>query len=124
MATILENMTRRKAELAADPDAMKANIAAAIAAMHNGIASGAWKDYMRQFATDGNDVFDPDQLKRLTGEDGTLGDPILNRKRGYMVGNSMCGMTSGDRFLNGVPSIDNGVSGAVCTFESACPQEP
>jgi hypothetical protein len=123
MATILENMERRRQELAADPQQTVDNVTAAIAAMHEGIQSGAWAAYMTQFATDENGSLDSGQLARLTGEDGTLGDSDLNQKRCYMIGNSLCAMTTNDRMLYGVKSIDDGVGGQVCDRKwSECPQ--
>ena len=124
MATILENMARRQAQLAKDPNATDANVAAAIAAMHDGIGSNAWQEYMTQFATDENNSLDTDQLSRLTGEDGSAGNPKLDRKRCYMVGNSVCGMTTNDKMLYGVNSIDDGVGGKQCNLNlSPCQAE-
>ena len=122
MATILENLRRRQGELAGDPNASLDNVRAAVAAMEQGISSTAWSKYMEQFASDTTGgAVDAVQLARLTATDGTAGDEVLARKRGYIVGNAMCGMTTNDTMDYAVESIDHGVKGEACEFENPCP---
>jgi hypothetical protein len=111
MPTILENMERRRLQLAADPRKSKENTRNAVLAMYRGIGSTEWTDYMTQFASDEHGTVDAAQLARLTAEDG---DQDLDRKRCYMIANSTCGMTTNDKMLYGCKSIDDGVNGEVC----------
>src|SRR5437764_15442473 len=97
MGTILENVERRRKQLANDPILTGQNVAAAIAAIAQGVKSDAWEFYMTQFARDDDGTIDQAKLARLTGRDNTLGDPILDRKRSYLIGNSFCGDTTNSR---------------------------
>jgi hypothetical protein len=114
MATILDNVQRKKEEFADNPVMVGQNIALAIAAMRDGIKSPAWEFYMTQFARDENGILDKDQLARLMATDGTLGDPVLDRKRGYMIANAMCGMSTVNNFDLGVATVDNRIRGFEC----------
>ena len=122
MDTILNNIIRRKGELADDKIQIGQNVAAAIAAMRDGIKSSAWEFYMTQFARDAYGVLDTGQLARLMGTDGTLGDANLDRKRCYLVGNAMCGDTTITFLEYGCESLDDGVGGVRCARDlSPCP---
>src|SRR5215472_8894810 len=119
MATIFDNVQRKQKEFAHNAVMVGQNIALAIAAMRDGIKSPAWEFYMTQFARDENGVVDKDQLARLMATDGTLGDPALDRKRGYLIADSMCGMSTVDNFGVAVATIDHMVGGVVCTAAAA-----
>jgi hypothetical protein len=86
----------------------------AIAAVLAGIGKPAWAAYMAHFGA--VTPLNPEQLRRLNAEDGSLGDPNLDRCRAYLVSNGVCGIASPDtQGLDGtVESIDNGVGGVVC----------
>jgi len=109
--SIIEKVQAKKAELLEERDReekhggvpVKAleNRAKAVAAIQAGIRSKAWKTYMRQFADT------PEQLMRLMGTDGTLGDKDLDIKRAYIVANAVCGAGSTDDFDIGVDTIDH-----------------
>jgi hypothetical protein len=61
----------------------------AIAAILNGPASTQWEIYMTMFI----DQVDPaktEQLRRLTGKDGTAGVDDLDRARAYLVADGPC----------------------------------
>ena len=123
MATILENLRRRQGDLKGDAQATAENVLLAVAAMEQGITSTAWRKYMEQFASDTTGAVDADQLARLTATDGTASDDVLARKRGYIVGNAMCGMTTNDTMDYAVESIDHNVKGEACEFENPCPTQ-
>ncbi len=84
-----------------DKEKAKANAAKATAAMHGGIQSAAWREYMQQYAET------TDQLARLMGTDGTLNHPILARRRAYLVGNAVCAPGTTDRLAFEVAGIDD-----------------
>ena len=110
MSTIIENVKRKQAQFLENPVLAGQNMAMAIAALRDGVKSSAWEFYMTQFARDDNGALDKDQLARLMGTDNTLGDPILDRQRAYLVGNAFCGMSTTRDFHFGIESIDNGVT--------------
>ena len=86
----------------------------AIAALSAGIRTPEWQAYMEHFPG-----LSPAQLNRLLGEDGTLDEPNLKKRRAYMVANGMCG-TQSPRTVNlavRVNSIDAGLPNAVCDPE-------
>jgi hypothetical protein len=97
----------------------------AVAAINGGVESRAWETYMRQFIeTDANGTpLDPAQFSRLLADDGTLGDTEMDRKRGYLLSNGMCG--SGSPFTGGldrsVDTIDGGLGGVVCKDDGKRP---
>lgn len=119
MTTIFDNVQRKQKEFKGNPVAVGQNIALAIAAMRDGIKSPAWEFYMTQFARDENGVLDKDQLARLLATDGTLGDPVLDRKRGYLIADSMCGMSTVNNFGVAAETLDHGIHGVVCTAAAA-----
>jgi hypothetical protein len=98
---IIEKVRQRKSELKANRAEAKKNSERAVAAVQAGIRSKAWKAYMEQFADT------PEQLMRLMGTDGTLGDKELDRNRAYLVANAVCGAGSTDTLDMGVETIDN-----------------
>ena len=116
MATIIENVRRKQDELRANGVLAGQNGQMAIDAIRDGVKSSAWEFYMAQFARDANGVLNEDQLARLTGQDKTLGDPILDRQRAYLIGNAFCTMSSTGDFDFGIESIDNTVTGIVAKF--------
>jgi hypothetical protein len=117
MATILENVTAKKAVFLSSPVAAGQNMAMAIAAIRDGIKSPAWEFYMTQFARDEKGVLNKEQLARLMGTDNTLGDPTMDRQRAYLVSNAVCGMTTTGVFDRGILSVDNGLGTAACVFQ-------
>jgi hypothetical protein len=83
------------------------NMFMAIAALKGGIKSTAWEDYMKQFVyQEKPGTFDPDQLARLLAQDGTAGDPVLDRRRAYLVANGVCGPSTEFTTTIGVETID------------------
>jgi hypothetical protein len=89
----------------------------AVAAINDGVKSRAWETYMLQFVEkDSNDKpLDPAQLKRLLADDGSLDNYDLSRRRGYMLGNAVCGAGSPntadlDKFVD---TIDDGLPGGL-----------
>jgi len=118
MATIIENVRRKQDEFRANPVLAGQNMAMAIAAMRDGIKSPAWEFYMTQFARNELGSLDKDQLARLLGTDNSLGHPIMDRQRAYLVGNAFCGMSTIEGFDFGVESIDHGLTTAVIPFRA------
>ena len=114
MATILDNVKRKKDEFKKNPLLAGQNMGLAIAAMREGVNSRSWEFYMTQFARDENGALDKDQLARLMGNDNTLGDLVLDRKRGYLIANALCGMSTIETLTFGVESIDNNIGKHVC----------
>jgi hypothetical protein len=89
--------------------------------MREGIKSSAWEFYMTPFTRDDEGKIDPAKLGRLMGSDGTLGDSIMDRKRGYLIGNAMCGDTTITFLEYGCDSLDDGVGGERCNrFGNPC----
>lgn len=86
----------------------------AVAALSAGIRTPEWQAYMEHFPG-----LTPAQLNRLLGEDGTLDNPDLKKKRAYMVANAVCGIQSPNsvNLAVRVNSIDAGLPGAVCDPE-------
>ncbi|MEP7336763.1 MAG: hypothetical protein ABI977_03290 [Acidobacteriota bacterium] len=83
--TIIEKVRAKMQENLADPAKANANAMKALKAIHGGVQSVAWEEYMIQFAETA------EQLARLKGTDGTLDHPVLSVKRGYLAANGMCG---------------------------------
>lgn len=68
-----------------------------VAAIIAGQGSAEWETYMNLFSST------TDQLARLMPTDNTLGDPIMDQARTYLVGNGTCGSdTTGSRLIEGV----------------------
>lgn len=107
---IIEKVADRKAELEDDFTAGQ-NSAMAVAAINGGIRSAAWKAYMMQFVDQDppGTPINQAQLGRLMATDGTLGDPDLDRRRAYLVGDAVCGIDTTMTFGKFVPTIDDGI---------------
>ena len=101
--TIFEKVMRMKDEIKSDPAKADANRDLAVPAIHAGIRSKAWENYMRQFADTTK------QLERLMGTDGTLGDKDMDRRRAYLVSDAVCGSRTVDLFGLTVATIDDGL---------------
>ena len=102
---IIDKVLERKALILADPVEAAANAEKAVAAIIGGVKSVAWRTYMQQYTEIGN----TDQLMRLTATDGSAGDVNLDRRRAYLVGNAVCGETTGNLLDREVLSIDEDV---------------
>lgn len=117
MATILDNVKAKQGEFLQSPVSAGQNMAMAIAAAKEGIKSPAWQFYMSQFVSRNQDgSLDKEQLARLMATDDTLGDPVMDRHRAYLLGNAFCGFSTTDWFHVGIASIDNGL-GVECLSE-------
>jgi hypothetical protein len=116
MATIIENVRAKMAVMSSNPVAVGQNVAMAVAALREGVKSSAWEAYMSQFARKEDGSLDKEQLARLMGTDNTLGDPTLDRKRGYLIANAVCGMSTGFKIDYEVESIDNYIRGCECSM--------
>ena len=76
--------------------------AAIRAGMRNGDATTPeWKEYMALFAAPDR----PDQLARLTGEDGTHNEQNLNTARTYLVADAKCGTETSTNFGKGASVV-------------------
>lgn len=111
---IIDNVRAKKASMMTNPAEAGANAVLAVAAINGGIKSPEWRAYMMQFVDQNppGTAVDPRQLDRLLGNDGTLGHPILNMRRAYLVSNGPCGPTTPERFDFQVNSIDDGLEPA------------
>jgi len=101
----------KKASMKKNPAEAGQNAALAITAIRGGIRSMEWRSYMMQFVEQnppGTPV-DPRQLDRLLATDGTLGHPVLDLRRAYLVAAGPCGVGTTDRFDYEVNSIDEGL---------------
>jgi len=110
---IIEKARAKRAEMMKDAGAAGANMTLAVAAIKGGIRSAEWRAYMMQFVEQdppGTPV-DPRRLDRLLGTDNTLGNPVLDRRRAYLVGNGTCGPDTPVTFTQTVFSIDEGLDG-------------
>src|SRR6185295_7439907 len=123
---IIDNARAKRAEMIKDPAEAGVNMTMAVAAIKGGIRSPEWRAYMMQFVEQdppGTPV-DPRRLDRLLGTDNTLGDPVLDRRRAYLVGNGTCGPDTPVTFTLSVFSIDDGLDGGcgLATPASAVPR--
>ena len=113
--TILELVRQRMQDLAGNGEAAEANGKLAARAIMRGRLSLPWREYMLQYVekdpNDANEPLNPDQLARLLAADNTLGDPDMDRRRAYLLGNAVCGGGSptGAALDNTVDTIDNGL---------------
>jgi hypothetical protein len=113
MATprIIDMVFAKRGRMKNNPDEATRNSAMAVAALHGGVRSRAWRAYMMQFVAQkplGKPV-DDRQLARLLATDGTDGNPDLDRHRAYLVGNGPCGPTTPDLLPMTVNTIDDGI---------------
>jgi len=123
---IIDKARAKRAEMMKDPALAGVNMTMAVAAIKGGIRSPEWRAYMMQFVEQdppGTPV-DPRRLDRLLGTDNTLGDPVLDRRRAYLVGNGTCGPDTPVTFTLSVFSIDDGLDGGcgLATPASAVPR--
>lgn len=110
---IIDKARAKRAQMMRDPATAGVNMTMAVAALKGGIRSPEWRAYMMQFVEQdppGTPV-DPRRLDRLLGNDNTLGDPVLDRKRAYLAGNGICGPDTPVTFTLGVLTIDEGLDG-------------
>ena len=117
MATprIIEMVLEKRHRMKKNPEEAVRNSALAIAAIHGGVRSHAWRAYMMQFVKQEprGKPLDDRQLARLLATDGTDGDPELDRHRAYLVGNGPCGPTTPDFIHVTVNTIDDGIGGGL-----------
>lgn len=91
--TIKNNFRQLREEIFSDPVAAEMLRNDAVAAILGGVASGGWFRLMQQFANN------PEQLSRLAGLDGTLGDPGKDQARAYLASNSFFGLENDSAWL-------------------------
>jgi hypothetical protein len=101
--TIFAKVMIKRDEIKADPIKADENRDLAVPAIQAGIRSRAWENYMRQYADT------TEQLERLMGTDGTLGDIDMDRRRAYLVSDAVCGSRTVDLFGLTVETIDDGL---------------
>jgi hypothetical protein len=125
---IIDKARAKRAQMMKDDASAGVNMTMAVAAIKGGIRSPEWRAYMMQFVDQdppGTPV-DPRRLDRLLGADNTLGDPILDLRRAYLVSNGTCGPDTPVTFTLTVHSIDDGLDGgcglATPTSALAAPQ--
>ncbi len=107
---IIDIVRDRQKDLRRNKVSAGQNMAMAIAALREGIKSNAWQYYMSQFVDRSTGSLDKNQLARLMATDETLGDPVFDRQRAYLVANAVCGVSTTDFFDFGVESIDLGLA--------------
>jgi hypothetical protein len=107
MARIIDIVRARRNAIEVNPTEAQRTGDLAIAALLAGIRTSAWQAYMEHFPG-----LDAAQLNRLTAEDGTLGNPELDKRRAYLVANGTCGINSPDTTMLAVRvnSIDAGLA--------------
>src|SRR5215213_3191332 len=104
--SIIERAEKKTLDIAADPSEGERNADRAVKAIIGGINSPDWKTYMLSYA-DNNTP----ELDRLMATDGTLGDPDLDTKRAYLVGNAVCGEPTRNDLTRLVNTIDLNLGG-------------
>ena len=86
------------------------NAALAAQAIKGGRMSSAWREYMMQFVErdpeNPKDPLNPAHLARLLAADDTYGDPVMDRKRAYLLGNAVCGGGSTGEGIVNVNELD------------------
>ena len=123
---IIEMVRAKKATMKKTSSEATQNAVLASAAIHGGVRSPAWRNYMMQFVEQDprGTPADPKQLDRLLATDGTLGDPVMDLRRAYLVGNAPCGTTTTDNFTIGVNTIDLDLSGGPLSDPDDLPPHP
>ena len=109
---IIDMVMEKRQQMIDDPKVGVQNGMLAVAAIHGGVQSAAWRDYMMQFVDQyppGTPV-DKRQLDRLLATDGTADDPDMNRHRAYMLGNGPCGPDTPTTFHATIDTIDDGIA--------------
>ena len=118
MARIIDMINQRKQEFRDNPVLASQNMTMALAAIREGINSKAWEYYMSQYVErNAPGELNQEQLARLMATDGTVGDPIMDRHRAYLVANAVCGPSTEENLHFGIESIDNGLATAQCARE-------
>lgn len=110
---IIDMVLEKRKKMIADPTEAIRNGVLAVAAIHGGARSAAWKAYMMQFVPQnplGTPV-DKRQLDRLLATDGTEGNPDMDRHRAYLLGNGPCGPDTPTTFHDTINTIDDGIAG-------------
>lgn len=123
---IIEMARAKKASMKKTSAEATQNAVLASAAIHGGVRSAAWRNYMMQFVEQNprGTPADPKQLDRLLATDGTLGDPLMDLRRAYLVGNGPCGSTTTDTFTLGIDTIDLDLSGGPLPDPDDLPAQP
>ena len=123
---IIEMVRAKKASMKKGSTEATQNAVLASAAIHGGVRSPAWRNYMMQFVEQNprGTPADPKQLERLLATDGTLGDPQMDLHRAYLLGNGPCGSTTTDTFTLGVDTIDLDLSGGPLANADDLPPHP
>jgi hypothetical protein len=118
---IIDLVFEKRAEIMQDEAAAIVNSRLAMAAIHGGVRSRAWRAYMLQFVRQSplGTPIDPRQLARLLATDGTDGNPDLDRHRAYLVANATCGPTTPDFLHVEVNTIDEGIDETVVCMTDA-----
>lgn len=92
---ILDIVRERRRAIEGSGEEAEENAKRAVEAMMGGRASTAWREYMLQFVEKDpkspDEPLNPAHLARLLGEDDTADDPVMNRRRAYLLGNAICG---------------------------------
>lgn len=111
MARIIDIVRARKAAIAGNVSEAQRTGDLARAAILAGVASTDWRNYMEHFG-----ALSTEQLKRLLAQDGTLGVPLQDQKRAYLIANGMCGAASPntENLDFKVDTIDNGLPDGAC----------
>ncbi len=113
--SIRENIKAKKRTMLLELDEVTANTSKdmqtlALAAVHGGPTSAAWKTYMEQFVDAGNTK----QLARLLAKDSTATKLDMMDARAYLVADGTCGSATVTNFGNGASVLlDDGVENEV-----------
>jgi hypothetical protein len=110
---IIDVVLEKRQKMIDDPTEAIRNGVLAVAAIHGGVRSAAWRAYMMQFVDQdplGTPV-DKRQLDRLLATDGTDGNPDMDRHRAYLLGNGPCGPDTPTTFHATINTIDDGIAG-------------
>src|ERR1041385_1495677 len=109
---IIDMVLEKRKRMLADPTEAIRNGVLAVAAIHGGVRSAAWRAYMMQFVPQdplGTPV-DKRQLDRLLATDGTEGNPDMDRHRAYLLGNGPCGPDTPETFHTTINTIDDSIA--------------
>jgi len=109
---IIDMVLEKRNKMIADPTEAIRNGVLAVAAIHGGVRSAAWRAYMMQFVDQdplGTPV-DKRQLDRLLATDGTEGNPDMDRHRAYLMGNGPCGPDTPTTFHDTINTIDDSIA--------------
>lgn len=114
MPRIIDIVRARRNVVEADHNEAERTGELGVAALLAGIGSAQWHDYIEHLG-----AFSPAQLARLLAEDGTAGNPDMDKKRAYVVANGMCGTNSPNTqtLAFRVNTIDEGLPEGPCDPE-------